>query len=177
MEGAGIGQHQQISRSLGGTVGAGGVDGGLFREEQIRPIQGQIAVHLVGRHLMIPLNAVLPAGVHQGLGTQNVGAQEQPGIFHGTIHMALRCKVHDNVGMLFLKELFHGSLIRNVRLHEAEMVILHGLIQGGHVACIGQAVQADDPILWMVLQLEVDEVAANEAGTAGDDNGHACSSL
>ena len=49
---------------------------GLLREEQIRPVQGQVAVDLVSGDLMIALHAVLPAGVQQHLSTHDVGFQK-----------------------------------------------------------------------------------------------------
>ena len=125
---------------------------------------------------MTALDAVLPARVHQRLGAQNIRAQEQPRILHRAIHVALRREVHQNIGMLLLKELLHRRPVGNIGLDEAEVFMLHGLVQRRHVARIGQAVQTDNAVLRMILQLKINEIAADKAGAAGHDDRHACSS-
>ena len=62
---------------------------GLLGEEQIRSVQGQIAVNLIGGNLVITGDAVLAAGIHQHLSAQNVGLQEDLGILDGAVNMAL----------------------------------------------------------------------------------------
>ena len=98
-----IRQHQQIGGSLGGRIGRAGVDGGLLCEEQIRPIQGQVAVDLVGGDLVIAGDAVFPAGIHQHLGAQNIGLQKHLGVFDGAVNMAFCSEVYHHIRMLFFK--------------------------------------------------------------------------
>ena len=167
-----IGQHQQVGPRLGGGVGAAGVDGGLLGEEQVGPVQRQVAVDLVGGHLVIPLDAILPAGVHHHGGAQDVGLEEYLRVLNGAVHMALRRKVDHHVGVLLLKELVDGLPVTDVDLAEAEIGVLHGPFQGGQVARIGQAVHAHHPVLRVSFKQIVNEVAADKAGTAGHNNGH-----
>ena len=141
-------------------------------EEQVRPVQGQVAVHLVGGNLMEAAHAVLAAGVHEGLGAQDIGAQEQPGVVHGAVHMGLRGEVHHDVRLFLRKEGFHRLTVGDVPLDEAEVGVLHGLLQGGQVARVGQAVQADHSVLRVLFQFIVYKIAADETGAAGDDDGH-----
>ena len=79
--GAEIGVAQQVRRGLGGRIGAGGVDRGLLRKEQVRPVQRQISVHLIGGDLVVAADAENAAGVQKYLGTHHVGLQENSGIF------------------------------------------------------------------------------------------------
>lgn len=66
-------------------------------EEQVGTVERQIAVNLVGRYLMIALDAVLAAGVHQRRRAHDVGLKEDARVLDGAVHVALRRKVRDNV--------------------------------------------------------------------------------
>ena len=101
------------------------MDGGLFGEEHVGAVQRQIAVDLVGRDLMIAGDAVLAAGVHQHLGTQNVGPEKYLGILDGTVHMALGGKIHHHIGLFFLKQAIHALPVADIQLHKAEVGVIH----------------------------------------------------
>ena len=170
--GAVVRQHQQIRACLGRAVRTGGVDGCLLGKEQVGTIQRQVTVHLVGGHLMVTLDAILPAGVQHDLRTQNVGLQEDLRVLDGAIHMTFGGKVHHHVGMLLLKQVVDGLAVTDVRLHETEVGLVHDAFQRGQVARIGQLVHADNAILRVLVQHIENEVAADKSGTAGDDDGH-----
>lgn len=168
--GAVIGHDQQVSTSLGGGVGAGGMNGGLLGEEEVGAVKGQVAIDLIGGNLMIALDAVLVAGVQQHAGAHDVGLQEDGGVFNGAVNMALSGKVHHDVGLLLLKELIDSSPVGDGGLDKAEVGVVHDAGQGLQIACVGQAVQTDDAVLRMSAQHIVDEVAADKTGAAGDNN-------
>ena len=86
---------EQVGSGLGGGIRAGGVDGGIFCEEQVRPVQGQVAVHLVGGDLVVADVAVLPAGVQQHLGAHDVGLQEDGRVLNAPVYVALGGEVDD----------------------------------------------------------------------------------
>jgi len=73
--------------------------------------------------------------------------------------------------MFFLEQGKHGVPVANVRLHKAEVGIVHHGLQGGQVAGVGQLIQADDAIVRVLVQHMEHEVAADETGAAGHDNG------
>ena len=52
------------------------------------------------------------------------------------------------------------------------MRIVHNRSQGREVSCIGQAVQADDPVVRIFVQHMKNKVASDESGSAGNDNSH-----
>ena len=81
------------------------MNGCLLSKEQVGAIQGQVTVHFVGGDLVVALDAVLAAGVHQHLGAQDVGLQEDLGILDGAVHVALGGEVHHHIGFFFLEEL------------------------------------------------------------------------
>ena len=81
-------------------------------------------------------------------------------------------KVHHHVGMLLLKQVVDGLAVTDVRLHEAEVGLVHDALQRGQVAGIGQLVHADNTILRVLVQHIENEVAADKPGAAGHNNGH-----
>ena len=170
--GAVICQHQQVSAGLGAAVRAGGVDGRLLGEKQVGTVQRQVAVHLVGGHLVIPLDAVLPAGVQHDLRAQNIRLQKDLRVLNGAIHMALGGEIHHHVRMLLLEQVIDGLAVADVRLHEAEVGPTHDAFQRGQIAGVGQLVHADDTVLRMLVQHIENEVAADKPGAAGDNDGH-----
>ena len=148
------------------------MDGRLLGEEEVGTIQGQVTVDLVCGDLVITLGAVLAAGVHHHLGAQDVGLQEDLRGLDGAVHVGLGSEVHHRVRLLLLEDLIDGVPVTDVHLIEGKVGVLQRLLQRGEVARIGQGVQTDDPILGMVFQLKVDEVRTDEAGAAGQKNGH-----
>ena len=89
--------------------------------------------------------------------------------------MAFRGKVHNDIRRLFAEKLIDGCGVCDIGLHEAEVRMLHRLVQCCHIACIGQRIKTDNPVLLVVFQLIIDKVAADKAGAARNNNRHAFS--
>ena len=140
----------------------------LFGKEQIGAVQWQIAVHFIGRYLMIALNPVFAASVHQHAGSQNIGLQKDPRIHHRAVHMAFRRKVDHHIRVFFLKQRVNRATIGDIPFYKGETGIFHHRFQGFQIARIGQLVQTDDLILRVLIQHIKNKVTANKAGTAGD---------
>ena len=119
---------------------------------------------------MIALNTVLTAGVHQHLGADDIGLQENARILDGAVHMALSGKVDHDIRLLLLEKLVHGLAVADVCFHKAELRVFHGLSQCLQIAGIGQLIQADNAVLRVLLKLQIDKVSANKAGSAGDND-------
>ena len=145
---------------------------GLLGEEKVGSVKRKIAVDFIGGNLMITLDAVLAAGVHHSGGAHDIGLQEHAGILDGAVHVGLGGKVHHRVRLLMLEDLIDRSPVADVHLVEFEVGVLQSLLQRGEIACVGQRIQTDDPILGVVFQFKVDEVCADEAGAAGQKYGH-----
>ena len=141
---------------------------GLLREEQVRPVQGKISVHLVGGHLVVPLHLILPADVQQHLRAHHIGLQKYPGILDGAVHMTLGGEVHHHIRAQAGEGLLHGGAVRDVRLDKSELWIIHHRSQRLQVACIGQFVHADEFVIGMRLAHMEHKVAADKAGAAGN---------
>ena len=158
--------NQQICRCFGAGIRRTGMDRRFFGEEEIRPVQGQVAIHLVRRHLMIPCNAILPAGIHQHSCAQNVGTQKDFRILNGAIHMALCRKIHNNARFLLFKECVYRITVADIRLYKAKVRLIHQRLQRRKIARIGQLVQTNQPVIRVLLCHMEQKVGANKAGTA-----------
>ena len=86
--------------------------------------------------------------------------------------MRLRREVDDDVRLLLLKDAVDRTAVRDVRANELEVLLLHHRLKRLEIARIRQLVDADDAVARMLLEHVVNEVRANEAGTAGHDNRH-----
>ena len=148
------------------------MDRSILGEEQVRTIQRQVTINLIGRNLMITLNTVLAASVHQHTGTDDIGLEEDAWIFDGTVNMRFCRKVHYDIRMFFFKQLVHCFTVTDVSLHEAEIRIVHNRCQRGQIACIGQLVQTDNPVIRILLQHMEYKVTTNKTSTAGNNNIH-----
>ena len=101
------------------------MNGGCLRKEQIRSVQGQVAVNFIRAHLVITGNAILTAGIHQYTGADNVGLQKDLGVLNRTVHMTFRRKINNNIGVLFFKKLIHTLPVTDIQLHKTEFGIIH----------------------------------------------------
>ena len=144
----------------------------LLSEEQVRTIQRQVTVNLIGRNLMITLNTVLAASIHQHRSADNIGLKEDARIFNRTVNMRLCRKVDHDVRMFFFKQFIHSFTVTNISLHKAEVRIIHNRCQCGQISCIGQLVQTDNPIIRILLQHVEHKVTTNKTSTTGNNNFH-----
>ena len=134
------------------------MDGRLLGKEEIRPVEREIAVHLVRGDLVVAADAVFAAGVHQYGGADDVGLQEDGGVFDGAVHMALRREVHNDIGVLLLKKRVHGLPVADIRLHKAEAGIIHNGRERREIARVGELVDADDAVVRVPVQHVKNEV-------------------
>ena len=86
--------------------------------------------------------------------------------------MGLRREVHDNVRLLPLENLVDRLSVRDIRLDELEVILLHERFERLEVARIGQLVDTDNFVGRMFFMLIIDEVRADEARSASNDNIH-----
>ena len=116
------------------------MDWGLFSEEQVRTIQRQVTINLIGRNLMIALNSMLAASIHQHTGTDDVSLKENAWVFDGTVNMRFCRKVDHHVRMFFFKQLVDSFAITDIGLYKTEIRVIHNRCQRGQITCIGQLI-------------------------------------
>ena len=170
--GAVVGHDEQVSAGLRSRIRARRLEVRLLREEEIRAVERQVAVDLVRRDLVVAVDAVLAAGVEQYARADDVRLQENLRILDGAVDMRLRREVDDDVRLLLLEDTVDRTAVCDVRADEFEVLLLHRRLERLEVARIRQLVDTDDAVTRMLLEHVVDEVRANEAGTAGHDNRH-----
>lgn len=129
-------------------------------------VERQVAVDLVGGDVVVA-DAVFAHGLQQAEGTLDVGAQEGLRVGDGVVVVALGGVVHDRV-------VARHQLIEQLGVADVAHDELHAVRgQPGdvlRVAGVGQLVQDSDVYLGVVLHHVVDEVAADEAAAARDDD-------
>ena len=89
--------------------------------------------------------------------------------------MALGGKMDHRVGLLSLKNGVNRPPVTDIGLEKLEIGVLHGPLQGGEVACVGQLIHAQEGILRVSGQHMVDKIGANKPGSAGDKDFHGIS--
>ena len=170
--GAMVGHDEQVSTGLRSRIRARRLEVRLFREEEIRAVERQVAVDLVRRDLMVAVDAVLAAGVKQHARADDIRLQEDLRILDGAVDMRLRREVDDDVRLLLLEDAVDRTAVCDVRADELEVLLLHRRLKRLEVARICQLIHADDAVARMLLEHAVDEVRANEASTAGHKDCH-----
>ena len=163
--GAGPGAHEHVGAGLGGAVRGGGPVGRLLGELD-RVVERQVAVDLVGGDVVVA-DAVLADGLEQAEGALHVGAQERLRVRDGVVVVGLRGVVHD--GVVAGDQLIEQGGVADVAHDELHAVRGQpGDVLG--VAGVGQLVQDGDVDVGVVVDHVVDEVAADEAAAARDDD-------
>src|SRR6266480_3568412 len=108
--------------------------------------------------------------LQQLVGSPDVRINERIGTVNRAVHVRLGGEMHDRVDAFPLDDVAHRVTVANVALHERELlVVCHGL-ETRQIAGIGQSVQPDDLVAWMMLRPELDKVAANESRRARNEH-------
>ena len=163
--GAGPGADQHVGGRLRRAVRRGGLIRRLLGELR-RVVERQVAVDLVGGDVVVA-DSVFPDGLQQAEGALHVGAKEGLGVGDGVVVVALGGVVDDGV-------VARDDAVQQLRVADVAHHELHAV--GGQtrdvlgVAGVGQLVQDGDVDPGMVVDDVVDEVAADEAAAARDDD-------
>ncbi len=161
----------QMVLPAGGLRGEGGLD--AFG---VRHFQGTI--HFVGTDVVeafafVALRQALPielGSLEEREGAHDVGLSEGEGVLDAAVHVALSGKVDNAVDMLALHEGVDGVKIANVGTDEGVVGLILDVLQVGEVAGVCQFVDIDDVILGVFVHEKTDDVAADEARSASDDD-------
>ena len=142
------------------------MEGGVFAEEEVRAVKGEVAVYFVGPDLVKSFDSVLPAGVHQDAGAYDVCLQKDRGVFYGAVNVAFGSEVYDYIRVFCFKDGIDAVPVADVFLVEGKVGMCEGFLQGVDVGSIGQGVHAYNVPLGAFFKEQVDKVAAYKAGTA-----------
>ena len=159
---------QQICRSLRCGVRARCRERHGLNEEEVRPVERQVAVNFVCSYLMEPLYAVSDRCVHKHLCAEDVRAQKQARIFDRSVYMRLSGKVDDYVKLLLCEESVDRFRVCDIRLYEPEVVIIYCRRECLEIAGVCESVESDDIIVRMSFQHMENKIASDESGCAGN---------
>jgi len=195
----GEGERQAISVVVGlGEVVARGFAGGIWRARVVRGFFGEVALlsqrakDLVGAHMVeehiVAQGAVgvfpgITGHIEEGVGAHDVGAHEGFRAEDGAVDVALGGEVDDRVDLVLGKEALDEGAVADVTLDKHIAALGAGFFRRlpiarldvgevFEVARVGEGVEIDDaPRKIWAPEEPVDEVRADEAGAAGDEDG------
>ena len=168
--GAVVRQRQQICARLGAAVRRARAQRAVLGKPDAGCIQRQVAVHLVGGHLMEMRDAVRQTGVHQRRRAENVGAQKDLRLDNRAVDMRLGRKIDHHIGAFRREQAVDRRAVADVRPVKPEMGVRQRARQRGQIARIGQAVRAHNAVRRMVRQQIIDEIRADKSRAAGNHN-------
>ena len=105
--------------------------------------------------------------LQQGEAPLDVAAVEGEGILYSAVDVGLRGKVHHVVGAVLGKELVHGALVADVRVHEGMARVVCKVCDVGEHARMQEGIDVDHLGVRIGPQQVVDEVRADEARAPG----------
>ena len=80
--------------------------------------------------------------------------------------MALCCKVNDTVDLLILHQLVESFKVADIHLHELVVWLILNILQVGEITCVGELIEVNYVILWILIYKKTYYVATNKACTA-----------
>ena len=163
--GAGPRAHEHVGAGLGRAVGARGLIRRLLGELS-GIVERQVAVDLVGGDVVVA-DAVLADGLQKAEGALDVRAQEGLRVGDGVVVVGLGGVVHD--GVVARDDAVQQRGVADVADDELDPILGQpGDVLG--VAGVGQLVQDGHVHVGVVVDHVMDEVAADEAAAARDDD-------
>lgn len=169
-----VGPHQMVRGGFGGRVGRVGGVGGLFGKEALGT---EGAVDLVGRDVekaegpglsFGQLFPVAPRRLEEAESADDVGLDEGLGTVDGAINVTFGGEVHDGLRMVIFKETGHEFAVGDIAFDEGVAGMVDHLGQGVNVAGVGQFIDVGHFVT--LGEGQVNEVAADEAGSSSDEN-------
>ncbi len=159
-----VGIYHEIPSGLTSRIGTScaqgiSLQGGAFPH---------LSVHLVRRDLMVPLDPVLPRGLQQNVGAEHIGHDKASRLHQRAIHMRVSGEVDDGVNVMLSHHLVHLFCVANIPLLEGIAWIICHVSQVIQIPGIGQLIVYHDPIVGILPQNMMHEVAANEPSSASD---------
>ena len=124
------------------------------------------AVHLIAEGLPERLR-----GLQHRQGADDIGPGEGEGILDGTVHVGFGRQVDDAVHPVVGDDPQHRLEIADIGLDEEVVGPVLDVPEVREIARVGELVQVDDPVLRVFVHEQPHDVAADETGSAGDEDG------
>ncbi len=164
-----VGPHQMVAAGLAGAVGAvGGVGHGFMELAGLAEGAVDLVRADVQEAAVLLARPGLAGGFQHGEGAAQVGLDELGRARDAAVDMAFRRQVEDLRDAVLLEEIPGQLQILDVAHDQFHALQAFDLLR---VRRIGELVQHQDAILRVVPVPAMHQVAADEAGAAGDEDG------
>ncbi len=110
----------------------------------------------------------LPRAFEHGEGPHHVGLDEGGGSLDAVVHVALSREMNDPADLVALQQVRDQLEILDIALHQLHLGKPLDLLG---IRSVGELVEHHDAICWVLPRPAVDEIGADETGSAGDENG------
>ena len=117
---------------------------------------------------------VLFCGCEEGVCAEHVGLEEWARVSNAAVNVCFRCEIDDRVNALG-HEVVGERVVADVAMHEGMAVVAFQLGEVFEVSGIREIVEVDDADIVACTREMQDEVGADEAASAGDEDGFQCS--
>ncbi len=85
--------------------------------------------------------------------------------------MAFSCEVDDSINFFILHEFENALEITDIHLHKLVVGLVLNILEVRQVARIGELIQIDNLVLWILVHKQANNVRSYETGSSGDDYG------
>ena len=82
--------------------------------------------------------------------------------------MGLRSQMYHPLYLKFLKNLSQLVRIFNITFYKMVIFSVLNIFQVFQIASIGEFIEVDNSVLWVIIDQSPDQVRPNESGTAGN---------
>ena len=144
----------------------------IFAEKEVRSVKWQIAVHFIGRYLMITFYSVFFGRIQKYLGSEHIGLYKDSRVCDGTIHVAFRCKVHNYIRAFFFKQIHNKFTICDITTDKFIIWLIFNRFQCFEVSGISQKIEINDLVVRIFIHHVMYKVTSDKSGTAGYNNFH-----
>ena len=139
--------------------------------EHLVGVEVEVAVDLAGGDVVEPGDPARPPGrLQEGLGADDVGAEEPARVEDGQAVVRLGREVHDRVDLVLAEGALGPLQVADVAPDEGDPVA--DVVEVGQVAGVGEQVVGHHVVAGVVLGPVTDEVGTDEPGTAGNEESH-----
>ena len=84
--------------------------------------------------------------------------------------MTLGSQMDDTINLFILHQFIECIKVADIHLHELIVWCILNILEISQITCIGQFIQIDDMIFWILVHEKAHHMTSNEACTTGNDN-------
>ena len=161
---------------VGEVVLSGRSPGAERRLNALRMIHRKGSIDFVGRDMVehlafIALRQAFPiqlGGLKQAQSSHHIGTGKSERVFNAPVNVGLGCKVDNPVDLLVLHQFIDTFEVADVHLDKLVVRLVLYVLEIGKIACVGELVQIDNPVVRILIHEKPYYVGADKACPSGD---------